>query len=491
MAAIYPVPKNTTGAFSMPGGTLTAAIPTHVTGDLLVAAVYAKSQNAVTHPSGWTLESSLLSADGLRATYIDWKIATSGSETAAWTATSQEWCVGVAVIPTGQFDPSDPVGTVTIGEGAETFETVVWADYTAGSRNENVLVGFGESDDDIPDIGWTSTPAVEDTRRFDFSTGVGADIGLFMRQLFLGPGEQATGMSVSLIGSRTNGYMPFVIPIRSTSSEVATTDNFSTNYAPDSIPVTPLWSAWEREDATSFCEIDAARLRMTTKTFTRTSALARMIGRQYTDVEFTFTMENTATMTGQNLYFWVRSSGGWATLQSVPRSVNEALGAVYVTAGCGFRFRFDQAAVVTSAAGVPSDVGATVNPGLSGAITVGFRTRIVGNAVKVRWWNTAGSEPGTWNIERTLTAPLAEGWPAMNEVRTGSATGLYMDNFTVENLAAPAAITGTGAATETDDTSTGSGTYTPAVPPSPPSSGAAVRRSPTSQRLARRATNTR
>jgi hypothetical protein len=76
---------NTTATASM-----VCNMPTHETGDLLVAFVNKDTSSAFTTPAGWTAQQTVLTAGAAGGVYL--KRATSGSETVTFTLTIETCC---------------------------------------------------------------------------------------------------------------------------------------------------------------------------------------------------------------------------------------------------------------------------------------------------------------------------------------------------------------------------------------------------------------
>lgn len=440
-------------AWAAGASNLAPTFPTHASGDLLMAIVYGEAPSlgadaTFALPSGWTRETSDLSTDTFRWYAVDWKIATSGSETATWVrGGTNEGHVQLFVIPAGSFDSSNPIGSVIDIEGAETNDGTSFytlGDYTAPSDACVSLYVQHAIGDDIH-ANWygnpapatrtaSASPAFSNGLAWVHDTTTAGDMGSNGGIINLLAGESATNLAIKG-GAQLRGFRLIGVAVRAASAFSATlTDNFTGTTGADWD--NQIWGTVEYQDSTSFVVIDTNRGQFEGKDSgsNRVGVFARKHGK-LGDFELLTDLVQENTTSVQPLYVWLRGSGGWGADDRW--AIGEDNGLYYPGDGVGFRYAQDSLAVVKSVAGTVSDVGTPIDPNLDGSLTLGIRARIVGEAVKLRVWDKAGAEPGTWNFEETVTGALTTGWMQMSRRSTNttlSALGLFFDNLTIEDL---------------------------------------------------------
>lgn len=424
------------------GTSLAAAMPTHAAGDLIVVAVYSKSGFSSLGVGGFTLDTEYTSATHGDAIGVCWKIAASAAETLTITGiTADHVAAQTWVFPSGTFDASDPLGSVSIGDGAGTAAPDDFPEHTpSGDANENVLLFVGNGEDITPN-GYGGDPLAPwtVTRDTNHRSSASNDIGLFSRSVLMAAGDDPTTFSVDLT-AHTRGYMLAVIPIRSDDAAKPTTEDFASNDWPggDLEPGGPLFDGYERQDSTSYCQVTGGRLLLKSKSNTnRFSAAARAVAHVFADVEALFDLDVTATITSRSLFVWLRHSGSWGPNKLEPQAATPQ----YPYNGAGVRIHANEVQVVSSSAGTLSTHGTAATPGFTGAMTIGVRARIDGNRIRARVWDTAGAEPGTWDANEVITAPLASGWFAFQDIHFGGGDGggndWFVDDVELTASAAP------------------------------------------------------
>ena len=438
------------GSASNASSSLTPSMPTHAVGDLLVVVVYNKHGNTDTTYSGWTVEQNV-SSDGERDITVAYKTAASTSESLTWTrpaVDSEAWSSTAYVFPSGTFDSSDPIGTIRFDDGSANGVSIPSSndlpDHTAGDKNEFILVVQGHGDDDIGNVTFHGKPTPWNTSlRTDTSTTAGSDSGLRVIPLLLFAGETAEGVGMDYSGASTRGHAMAIVPVRSNDATVPTTEDFSANNNNvNNEPFGPMFEGYERQDSTSWCEITSGHLRFQSKNNTNRFSAAIRYPKSVSDHEILFDVDTDGTQTSRWAYVWMRSSGGFGTGNFSP---NKSGGGsiVEATEGIGFRFKGNEAQVVSSTGGSLSTHGSAATLSFTGAMTIGVRADISGGRVRARFWDKSGSEPGTWDIDETITAPIDTGWLTLcdQHVGGGSNSTWYLDDFTITEV--PPGLSGT------------------------------------------------
>jgi len=134
--------------YSTATASMVCNMPTHVTGDLLVASVAKDTGSAFTTPASWNAIRTVISAGAAGGVYTKW--AASGSETVTFTLSTEECCAVVIAISGAEAEISSGNTTTTVNAAGLTYtrsagsfttdgftvgQTVIWSGFANAGNN--------------------------------------------------------------------------------------------------------------------------------------------------------------------------------------------------------------------------------------------------------------------------------------------------------------------------------------------------------------------